>query len=209
MSARCSPSWPGRERIRAMKEGTPEHYCRCLHRRRRAETAWMESKGRRSGEGREPGHESETDRVLIGVRVGRRTRGSETEGATRRGTAGRADHALLNPPPLPQADEWTEAEARADSNELRRPEPSCERRRLSIDKDPRTLPRPAPPRPRPAPPRPALGKPASRFCLSTYPTRTHFRATHICYLVMTSPSGTVTVVRKSVRSGLRATYRLK
>ena len=50
---------------------------------------------------------------------------------------------------------------------------------------------------------------ASRFPLSIYPAQTHFRATHMFFLVITSPSGTVTLVRKAVRSGLRATYRLK
>ena len=46
---------------------------------------------------------------------------------------------------------------------------------------------------------------ASRFPLSIYPAQTHFRATHMFYLVITSPSGTVTLVRKAVRPGLRAT----
>ena len=48
---------------------------------------------------------------------------------------------------------------------------------------------------------------ASRFLLPPYPT--HFRATHMFYLVITSPSGTVTLVRKAVRSGVRATCRLR
>ena len=50
---------------------------------------------------------------------------------------------------------------------------------------------------------------ASRFLLSTYPTQTHFRATHMFYLVINSPSGTVTLVYKAVRIGLRVMYRLK
>ena len=50
---------------------------------------------------------------------------------------------------------------------------------------------------------------ASRFPLSIYPAQTHFRATHMFYLVITSPSGTVTLVCEAVRIGRRMTYRLE
>ena len=54
-----------------------------------------------------------------------------------------------------------------------------------------------------------LRETASRFPLSIYPAHTHFRATHMFYLVIASPSGTVTLVCKAVRIGRRMTYRLE